>query len=60
MILIDSNTMVLLVVGALEPSRISKIKVTSIFDEDDFNLLSQKIGNLSNLIVLHNIWTVSG
>jgi len=56
-ILIDSNALVLLIVGFIDPRIIAKHKRTSIFVEKDFDDLVEFIGDFSRLIVLPNIWT---
>ncbi|MDQ1088488.1 MULTISPECIES: PIN domain-containing protein [unclassified Siphonobacter] len=57
MILIDTNALVLLIVGLIDNNLIGKHKRTSIYDEEDFQLLLQVIGDLNQLVVLPNIWT---
>ncbi len=57
MILIDTNALVLLIVGLIDNDLIGKHKRTSIYDVEDFYLLIQMIGDLNQLVVLPNIWT---
>lgn len=57
MIIIDSNSLIVLVLGLMNPSLIKNHKRTSIYEEEDyFNLLSV-IPNFESIIVLPNIWT---
>lgn len=57
MILIDTNALVVLILGIIDPSLISKSKRTSIYEEEDFNDLLDVIGEIENIVVLPNIWT---
>jgi len=57
MILIDTNALVVLILGIIDPSLIRKSKRTSIYEVEDFNDLLDVIGNIENIVVLPNIWT---
>jgi hypothetical protein len=57
MILIDTNALVVLLVGLMDTNLIGKHKRTSIYEEQDFIDLISIIGNLDKLIVLPNVWT---
>ena len=57
MIVIDSNSLIVLILGLINPKLINKHKKTSIYEEKDFYNLLNIIGELSNLIMLPNIWT---
>ena len=57
MIVIDSNSLIVLILGLINPKLINKHKKTSIYEEKDFYNLLNIIGELSNLIILPNIWT---
>lgn len=57
MILIDTNSLLLLLVGLMDTELIRKHKRTAIYEEQDFNDLLSVIGNLDNLVVLPNVWT---
>lgn len=57
MILIDTNSLVVLLVGLMDTNLISKHKRTSIYEEQDFVDLISIIGQLDRLIVLPNVWT---
>lgn len=57
MILIDSNALVVFIVGLIDLKLIGKHNKTSIYDEEDFYDLLAVIGNHEHLIVLPNIWT---
>lgn len=57
MIAIDTNSLVVLIVGLINPSLFQSHPRTSIYNEDDFNDLITLIGNLENLVILPNVWT---
>jgi hypothetical protein len=57
MILIDSNSLILLTLGLINQELISKHKRTSIYTKKDFEDLLLVIKDLNNLVVLPNIWT---
>ena len=57
MILIDTNSLILLLVGIIDPNLIKQNKRTSIYEEQDFNDLLIFIGDINNLVVLPNVWT---
>lgn len=57
MILIDTNALLVLILGLIEPKSISKNKRASIYEEEDFNNLPYMIGDFSNLVIFPNIWT---
>ncbi len=57
MIIIDSNSLIVLVLGLIDPNLISKHKKTSIYEEQDFTDLLTVIKDFKNLLVLPNIWT---
>jgi len=57
MILIDTNALLILVLGLIDPQSINKNKRASIYDEQDFYLLLSIIKDFSNLVILPNIWT---
>jgi rRNA-processing protein FCF1 len=57
MILIDTNSLIILVLGMINPSIIDKHPRTSIYDKSDFYFLVEKIGDLNKLVILPNIWT---
>ncbi len=57
MILIDSNSLIVLLLGFIDPRQINKHKKTSIYVESDFYDLLNVIGNIDRLVVLPNIWT---
>lgn len=56
-ILIDTNALVLLVIGLIDPKLINRHKRTSIYSKNDFDRLLIVIQKLENLVVLPNIWT---
>ncbi len=55
--LIDTNSLIVLLVGLIDPRLIQKHKRTSIYVEQDFNDLVSFIGNIEELVVLPNVWT---
>jgi predicted nucleic acid-binding protein len=57
MILIDSNALVLLMLGLVDPNQIEKHRRTSLYTKKDFQDLLIVIHNWNRLIVLPNIWT---
>jgi rRNA-processing protein FCF1 len=57
MVIIDTNSLILLILGLIDPTLINKHKRTSIYDEKDFHALLTVIKNLDNVVVLPNIWT---
>lgn len=56
-ILIDTNALVLLIIGLIDQNLIAKHKRTSLYRKEDFELLLTVIKDFDNLIVLPNIWT---
>ena len=57
MIPIDSNVLVILILGLIDPNLIGKDKRTSIYEKEDFYDLLNVIGAIDKLVVLPNIWT---
>jgi len=57
MILIDSNALIVFLVGVIDPRLLKNHKRTSIYEEEDFNDLVAVIGDLKKVIVLPNVWT---
>ena len=57
MILIDSNALVVLLIGLMDMSLIGVHKRASIYEEQDFNDLLFVIESFDNLVVLPNVWT---
>jgi rRNA-processing protein FCF1 len=57
MILIDSNTLIVLLLGLIDPKLLKTHKTTSIYDEEDFFELLRVIEDFNQIIVLPNIWT---
>jgi predicted nucleic acid-binding protein len=57
MIIIDSNALVVLLIGFIDPNLIKSHNRTSIYDEEDYYELLQVIGDINNILVLPNIWT---
>ena len=57
MILIDSNSLIVLLLGLMNPSLINSHSKTSIYEEEDFHNLLFAIERIESLVVLPNIWT---
>lgn len=57
MIIIDSNSLLVFLLGLINPSLINKHSRTSIYDEQDFYILIDVIKDIKSLVVLPNIWT---
>ncbi len=55
--IIDSNALVVLLVGLTDPRLFKNHRRTSIYDENDFYELQDVIGDVSEMIVLPNVWT---
>ena len=57
MIVIDANSLIVLILGQIDPKLISKHKRTSIYNEEDYNDLVAIIGDIEKLVTLTNVWT---
>mgnify|MGYP001380013045 CR=1 FL=1 len=57
MILIDTNALVVLLIGIIDPRLFKTHNRTSIYEEQDFIDLLAQIGSFEKLIVLPNVWT---
>lgn len=57
MIVIDTNSLIVLIVGLIDTRLINKHKRTSIYDEQDYNDLLSVIEDFNRLVVLPNVWT---
>ena len=57
MFLIDTNALIVLLLGIIDKKLIIKHKRTSIYEVKDYENLSNFIGDFSNLLVLPNVWT---
>ncbi|RPA68370.1 hypothetical protein EF405_11950 [Cyclobacteriaceae bacterium YHN15] len=55
--LIDTNALILLIVGIMDTLQIKSHKRLSIYDEEDFNKLLLVIDDIDRLVVLPNVWT---
>lgn len=55
--LIDTNALILLIVGIVDIRQIKTHKRLSIYDEEDFKNLLLVVEDLNQLIVLPNVWT---
>uniref|UniRef100_UPI004049843B hypothetical protein n=1 Tax=Flavobacterium sp. TaxID=239 RepID=UPI004049843B len=55
--LIDTNALVVLLLGLMNPKLINQHKRTSIYEEEDFYDLVALVGNLEDLVVLPNVWS---
>ena len=56
-ILIDTNLMLLWLVGSFDIGKISRYKRTSAFTPEDFQALHRLAARFSNIVVTPNIWT---
>ena len=57
MILIDTNALIVLLLGLMDIRLINSHKTTSIYEEEDFHNLIDVISDIEKLVVLPNIWT---
>lgn len=57
MIAIDTNALILLIIGSIDPRLFKNHKRTSIYSNEDYEYLTEIIGEYNRLIVLPNIWT---
>jgi hypothetical protein len=57
MILIDANALIILILGMMDKRLINRHKCTSIYEEQDYDDLLFKIGDIRDLVVLPNVWT---
>lgn len=55
--LIDTNALIIFLIGLIDPKLINTHRRTSIYEEQDFFDLSSFIGDIKNLVVLPNVWT---
>ncbi|GHB72112.1 hypothetical protein [Persicitalea jodogahamensis] len=55
--IIDSNALVVLIVGLIDPNLLKNHKRTSLYDEDDFLELLNVVGDLGQVVILPNVWT---
>ena len=57
MILIDTNALIILILGQIDSRLIDTHRRTSIYEEQDYYDLLSVIVKIENLIVLPNVWT---
>lgn len=57
MLLIDTNSLVIYLLGILDIKHLGKHKRASIYDENDFLDLAEFIGDPGRLLVLPNVWS---
>lgn len=57
MIIIDSNSLILLLIGCIDEELIANHKRTSIFTKQDYHNLLYLITDIKEILVLPNIWT---
>ena len=55
--LIDTNALIVLILGLIDPRLINTHKRTSIYQEQDYHNLISLIGDINNLVTLPNVWT---
>lgn len=56
-VLVDSNLLLIWVVGRVEPSYVKEFGRTSAYTEDDFNLLSEYLDQFDEIAILPNVAT---
>jgi len=56
-IIVDSNSLIVLILGLMNPALIKDHDRTSIYSEEDFQNLMLVIKDFESIIVLPNIWT---
>lgn len=57
MIVIDSNSLVVLLIGSIDPRLFKNHNRTSIYDEKDYYKLLTVISSFNRLLILPNVWT---
>ena len=57
MILLDTNTLLLLLIGLINPDEIKNQARLSVFEASDFYRLLEEISDFSKVVILPNIWT---
>ena len=57
MILIDTNALIIVILGQINPKLIDTHKRTSIYEEQDYYDILSVINKIENLVVLPNVWT---
>ena len=57
MILIDTNALIILILGQINPKLIDTHKRTSIYEEQDYYDILSIINKIEDLVVLPNVWT---
>ena len=57
MILIDTNALIILILGQINPKLIDTHKRTSIYEERDYYDILSIINKIEDLVVLPNVWT---
>ena len=57
MIVIDTNVLIILIIGGIDTKLISKHKRTNLYVENDYVYILNLIKDFDNLLVLPNIWT---
>ena len=57
MIIIDTNALILIIIGSIDPRIFKNHKRTSLYDEEDYEYLIKIVGDMKKLVVLPNIWT---
>lgn len=55
--LIDANSLVILIIGLIDPKLVNTHSRTSIYDEHDFYKLKLFVEKYDTLVVLPNVWT---
>lgn len=55
--LIDTNALVVVILGSIDTKLLITNRRTSIYEEQDYHDLVNVIGNIEELVVLPNVWT---
>ena len=56
-IVLDTNIFLLLIIGLIDKEKISSNKRTSIYTNEDFNMLVNMIGDFNKILTCPNVWT---
>lgn len=57
MIVIDTNALIVLIIGSMDVGLLKSHKRTSIYEEEDFYNLLEVVHDIRELLVLPNVWT---
>ena len=57
MIILDTNSLIVLALGLVNPNIVNSHERTSIYSKEDFDFLLEQIKDFKNLIIFPNVWT---